>query len=212
MPRRCAPRNDMQKHAACPHRQGRCTRQNCHRLRTFPRVPPPCIRWRVPVFCMSLRTSAHTGVAIRVPAGKGNDKCAFGRICRRLRIRLRYCFLRCCAARRTDCHVAALLAMTCRNMRRVRIGKDVVPGKTATVYALSLASHRLAFAGAYPSFACHCEPVRTLVWQSASPQGKATINALLGEFVAFFVFAQSTAFCDVVLQGERIATSLRSSQ
>ena len=80
LPRRYAPRNDMQKHAACPHRQGRCTRQNCHRLRTFPRVPPPCTRWRVPVFCMSLRTSAHTGVAIRVPAGKGNDKCAFGRI------------------------------------------------------------------------------------------------------------------------------------
>ena len=44
LPRRCAPRNDMQKHAVCPHRQGRCTRQNCHRLRTFPRVPPPCTR------------------------------------------------------------------------------------------------------------------------------------------------------------------------
>ena len=34
------------------------------------RAPRPCTRAHVPAFCMSLRTSAHTGVAIRVPAEK----------------------------------------------------------------------------------------------------------------------------------------------
>ena len=32
------------------------------------RAPRPCTRAHVPAFCMSLRTSAHTGVAIRFPA------------------------------------------------------------------------------------------------------------------------------------------------
>ena len=35
----------------------------------FHRAPRPCTRRRVSVFCMSLRTSAHTGVAIRFSCG-----------------------------------------------------------------------------------------------------------------------------------------------
>ena len=78
LPRRCAPRND--------------------------KGGGPCTRRHLPVFCMSLRTSAHTGVAIRIPPAHG--------------------VLR-------------------RNV--------------------------LANAPTPPPSACHCEPVRTLVWQSASP-------------------------------------------
>ena len=63
----------------------------------------------------------------------------------RLRIRLKCCFSFCAAAGVTDCPVASLLAMT-------------MGGRTCTR------------AHVFPS-ACHCEPVRTLVRQSASPQG-----------------------------------------
>ena len=75
MPRRFAPRNDMQKLAACPHNTralpGCCRKASLQPLTPgmFPRTLrttslPPRTR---PSFCMSLRTSAHTGVAIRSP-------------------------------------------------------------------------------------------------------------------------------------------------
>ena len=60
--------------------------------------------------------------------------------------------------------------------------------------------------------ACHCEPVRTLVWQSASPQEQETVYSTLGKFAALFVFALSATLCYVLPQEKRIATSLRSSQ
>ena len=106
----------------------------------------------------------------------------------------------------------------------------------------------LATADALLSSACHCEPVRTLAWQSVLPAeepGKLAavwanshtptksvianqcahwcgnprprrrawqVSCCLGKFVVLFVFAQSVPFRFVVLQGVRIATSLRSSQ
>ena len=111
----------------------------------------------------------------------------------------------------TDCHVASLLAMTCRSLQRVRVCKDALPGKpvpptyspkvplafcflcgdadcpVASLLAMTVgevlapvdtpcllhtlrAKHPCTRAHVLPS-ACHCEPVRTLVWQSASPQG-----------------------------------------
>ena len=148
----------------------------CHRLLHTLRAPRPCTRAHVPAFCMSLRTSAHTGVAIRIPAEKPgksvvlransscfsyspkvlllvlphckengllrrfaprNDMQKFaacprlqGRTTRqarnRLRIRLKCYVLFCAAAGVTDCHVASLLAMTCRNLPRVRACKDAM--------------------------------------------------------------------------------------
>ena len=78
----------------------------------------PCKRRRVTVFSMSLRTSAHTGVAIRVPAVRHNKSAVLWanpqlfRICRKeLRSVLHY-------RRRTDCPVASLLAMTSINLPR----------------------------------------------------------------------------------------------
>ena len=119
---------------------------------------------------MSLRTSAHTGVAIRFPAVKpsklvllqANPYALF-------RIRPKYCFLLCPAARRTDCHVASLLAMTGENLLRVRVCQEVLPESV------------LAPAETHLSSACHCEPVRTLVWQSASPQRNLASGLLLGQ-------------------------------
>ena len=73
---RSAPRNDMQKFATCPQNSWAlpvyCRKTSLHpltRLRLLHtlRAPRPCNRRRVTVFCMSLRTSAHTGAAIRSP-------------------------------------------------------------------------------------------------------------------------------------------------
>ncbi len=261
MPRRFAPRNDMQKLAGCLRVQERAAMANLQLFRICPkycfsfcptarrtdchvasrlamtmgevlapvdtpcllhtlRAPRPCTRAHVPAFCMSLRTSAHTGVAIRVPAempGKlallranpqplsyspkvllsampcrkecglprrfapRNDmqklaacqhntwalpvycrkaslqsqtrcrlqhvianQCAhlwqsaspqkclaswhhFGQIRSPFRIRPKYYSPLCPAARRTDCHVASLLAMTCRNLPGVCVCKNVLP-------------------------------------------------------------------------------------
>ena len=117
---RSAPRNDMQKFATCPQNSWAlpvyCRKTSLHplthlRLLHTLRAPRPCNRRRVTVFCMSLRTSAHTGVAIRSP--------------------------------------------------------------------------------------------RREAWQA---------GCCLGKFVTPYVFALSAAFCHVLPQGLRIATSLRSSQ
>ena len=40
-----------------------------------------------------------------------------------------------------------------------------------------------------PPFACHCEPVRTLVWQSVTPQGNLASWQYLGQIRSFYVFA-----------------------
>ena len=61
-------------------------------------------------------------------------------------------------------------------------------------------------------FACHCEPVRTLAWQSASLRDGLPNFCGSGESVKRCEFALGATFCNAVLQGERIATSLRSSQ
>ena len=92
-----------------------------------------------------------------------------------------------CCRRRTDCHVASLLAMTCRNLLRVRI----IPGHcrctAGNALAIALTPHVsachcanvLATADSCPSSACHCEPVRTLVWQSVFPAEKPGKSVVL---------------------------------
>ena len=62
-----------------------------------------------------------------------------------------------------DCHVAPLLAMT--------VGEVLAPVDTPCLLHTLRAPTSLHSRTTYPSSACHCEPVRTLVWQSASPQG-----------------------------------------
>ena len=77
---------------------------------------------------MSLRASAHTGVAIRSPRMETWPVgTTLGKSVALPRIRLRRCSLLCAAAGDADCHVAPLLAMTCRRRAGVSIGNYVVP-------------------------------------------------------------------------------------
>ncbi len=132
-------------------------------------------------FCMSLRTSAHTCGNPFSPQKNSASWLLFGQIRSRLRIRPKYCFPSCCTARVTDCHVASLLAMTvgeaCHCEQRSCTRAHVLPS------------------------ACHCEPVRTLVWQSASRGDTLQIGCCFGEFVTPYGFAQSITFRFVQPQG-----------
>ena len=125
MPRRFAPRNDKGEGRPCPRAHVLPSACHCEPVRTLvwqSASPQKCLAsWQL-----------------------------FGQIRYALRICPKYCFPLCATARRTDCPVASLLAMTegeaCHCEQRSCPRAHVLPS------------------------ACHCEPVRTLVWQSASPQ------------------------------------------
>ena len=136
-----------------------CEPRPCTRAHVLPsachRAPRPCTRRRVSVFCMSLRASAHTGVAIRVPAGKRCKLVILRANSYALsRIRPKHCFLSCPAAGDADCHVASLLAMTCKNLLRVRTARTHYRGKFPPVCAFTQ-QRPFAHAEAPPSFAFH---------------------------------------------------------
>ena len=117
----------------------------CHRK------TQPCNRTRVSVFCMSLRTSAHTGVAIRIPAGMPGKLAAVWANSWRF----------------SDLPKVLLFVLCCRKeygLSRRCASRNDKGGRHI------LAPHVLATADTLPPSACHCEPVRTLVRQSASPQ------------------------------------------
>ena len=120
---RSAPRNDMQKFATCPQNSWAlpvyCRKMSLHplthlRLLHTLRAPRPCNRRRVTVFCMSLRTSAHTCGNPFSPQGSLASWYHFGQIRNAFRIRPKYCISFCTTVRSADCHVAPLLAMTDR--------------------------------------------------------------------------------------------------
>ena len=73
---------------------------------------------------MSLRTSAHTGVAIRVPAENPGNLVLLQANPLLFRIHPKYSLSLCATAGVTDCPVASLLAMTCNNLLPVHI----IPG------------------------------------------------------------------------------------
>ena len=106
-----------------------------HPLATAPTPPPsvchctprPCNRKHVAYFCMSLRTSAHTGVAIRVPAEKPSNLVLLQANPLLFRIHPKYSLSLCATAGVTDCPVASLLAMTCSNLLPVPIITRALP-------------------------------------------------------------------------------------
>ena len=103
-------------------------------LRTL-RTKRPCTRAHASSFSMSLRTSAHTGAAIRFPRRETwQTGTTLGKFVVLFRICPRRCFLQCCAAGEADCHVASLLAMTCRNLPPVRACNYALPAKPAAAY------------------------------------------------------------------------------
>ena len=65
-------------------------------------------------------------------------------------------------------HQGALVTPA-HNRPRIRLSSTPLHPQKRLFLLHSTAPHVLALAGASPSSACHCEPVRTLVWQSASP-------------------------------------------
>ena len=99
----------------------------------------PCTRSHAATFCMSLRGAGrlHRDVAIRVPAGAQNEKQYLRRIPNHLRICPNRSQLVKYLCGDADCHVASLLAMTCRNMRRVRMATTWCRGKFVTLSAFA---------------------------------------------------------------------------
>ena len=115
LPRRFAPRNDRRKFASCPRLPGGTAGKRS------------CTRRNASVFSMSLRTSAHTCGNPRPRRGTWQVGSTSGKFVALFRICLRHCSLVRAAARRTDCHVASLLAMTGENLLRVRVCQEVLP-------------------------------------------------------------------------------------
>ena len=170
LPRRSAPRNDMQKLAACQRLQQRGAGQ---------------IRTHLP--SLSLRASAHTGVAIRVPAEEPGKLAAVRANSYALsRIRPKYCFSFRAAAGDADCHVASLLAMT--------VGEVLAPAHT--------------------SFLLHVIASQCAHWRGNpfSPQRSLASWLLFGQIRRAFRIRPKYCFSFRAAAGERIATSLRSSQ
>ena len=149
MPRRFAPRNDKGEGRPCPRAHVLPSACHCEPVRTLvwqSASPQKCLAsWQL-----------------------------FGQIRYALRICPKYCFPLCATARRTDCPVASLLAMTegeaCHCEQRSCPRAHVLPS------------------------ACHCEPVRILVRQSASCGDTLQIGCCFGEFVTPYGFAQSITF------------------
>ena len=114
-----------------------------------------------PAFCTPyaphVLAPAHTSFLLHVIANQCAHWCGnpfspqrslaswllFGQIRRAFRICPKCSFSFCGTARSTDCHVASLLAMTCRSLPRVSGCNSVVPGKFVVLFgfAQSIAFH-----------------------------------------------------------------------
>ena len=170
---------------------------------------------------MSLRTSAHTGAAIRVPAampGKSvvlransqlfrirREELLFGLCCRRS-----YGLPRRFAPRNDMQKLAACphntwaLPVYCRKASL----QPLTPARLQHV----IANHVLATEATSLPSACHCEPVRTLAWQSvllAVVHGKSQHLRQIRNHPRIRL---KCCFFLAFSAGKRIATSLRSSQ
>ena len=124
LPRRFAPRNDMQKFAACSH----CKDALGQKRGTF----HPCPEVRKPTRFMDVIANqcAHWCGNPFSPQRSLASWHYFGQIRGTLsRIRLRHCPPSCPTAGVTDCHVASLLAMTCKRLSRCYVCKRVLPGQ-----------------------------------------------------------------------------------
>ena len=179
---------------------------------------PGCAHTYQTCHCEPVRTLVRQSAS---PQGNLAGWQYLGRIRDTLRIRPKYCFLFCATARSTDCHVASLLAMTCRNLPRVRIipghcrytaGKPPCTRKNASSFCIPLRQTLLQPQRPYLLLHVIANQCAHL-WQSASPQRNLATWYYFGQIrMHFSVFALSIASCFALPQGVRIATSLRSSQ
>ena len=107
------------------------------------------------------------------------------------------------AARRTDCPVASLLAMT--------VGEVLAPVDTPCLLH-TLRAPRPCTRAHVPAF---CMSLRTSAHTCGNPRPRRNawqVGTTSGKSAAPFVFARSTTFRYALPQGERIVPSLRSSQ
>ena len=213
MPRRFAPRNDNGGTSLHPPARSRVP----HTLR----AKHPCTRAHVlpsACHCEPVRTLVRQSAS---PQGNLASWQYLGRIRDTLRIRPKYCFSFCTAARSTDCRVASLLAMTCRNLPRVRIipghcrytaGKPPCTRKSASSFCIPLRQTLLQ--PQRPYLLLHVIANQCAHWCGNPRPRRETrqVGATSGKSAAPLVFALSTALRYVLPQGVRIATSLRSSQ
>ncbi len=145
----------------------------------------PCTREHVPVFCMSLRTSAHTGVAIRVPAGKANKLAILWANPQHLSYSPKVFPFAMSCRRVTDCHVAPLLAMT--------MGGRPCTRRHAPAFRTPCAPNILA--PAHTSFLLHVIANQCAHWCGNPFPRRNTwqVGNTLGEFVPTYEFALSAA-------------------
>ena len=157
---------------------------------------PPCLCTHLPTFCLSLQTTPCTRRSAPV-------------FCMSLRTSaLKWCgnphpwqkrrALQPCTGARTP-------------TRPVIANQCLAPADTRHVSA-HLARRVLATADTPPSSACHCEPVRTLVWQSVPPAAAHNEKQHVGRIRNRPRIRLKCYFFLPFPAGTRIATSLRSSQ
>ena len=137
---------------------------------------------------LSLRTSAHTGVAIRNPAGKlgklallrANSSC-FSYLPKVFLFVLWYCKEYGLPRRFAPRNDMQKFAACPHNSRALPVycRKTALHPQKRLFLLHSSAPNALATADTCPSSACHCEPVRTLVRQSVFPAGKPGKLAIL---------------------------------
>ena len=195
MSRRFAPRNDMQKLAGWLRLPGALP-EYCRKTVLSSRSAP--------AFSMSLRTSAHTGVAIRVPAWK---------LCK-------LAILRANLLRLSDLPKALIFVLFyCRESglsRRFAPRNDMqklagwlrLPGALPEYCRKTVLSSRSA-----PAFSMSLRTSAHTGVAIRSPRSNnQKVSSTFGEFVGYCGFAQAIALHLALQQGERIAPSLRSSQ
>ena len=166
MPRRFAPRNDMLKTATPLRLQGtgaairipwqkRGTLHPCPgaHIPTKPVIANQCAHW-----CGNPRPRRETGQV----------GCCLGKFVTLSVFAQRIAFRFCATARRTDCHVASLLAMTCRNMHLCAYATKWCHGKFMGLTYLPLGT---ALRHAPPQELRSVPSLRSLQWQKEGGLG-----------------------------------------
>ncbi len=170
MPRRFAPRNDMQKLAACPHNT-----------------------WALPVYCRKASLQPLTpGMFLRTLRAASLQPLT--------RVRLQHVIANHPLQPLKPICLLHVIANQCAHW----CGNPHPLAETPCIAAVHGCAHTYQ--------ACHCEPVRTLVWQSVLLAVAQNNKQHLRQIRSFYGFAGGICALFCAAAGKRIATSLRSSQ
>ena len=177
-----------------------------------------------PAFCTpyapNILALAHTSFLLHVIANQcahwcGNPRprretrqagCCLGKFVTPYVCALSAAILLCPTAGEADCHVASLLAMTCRNMQLPAVATAWCHGKFVTLSRIRLRRCFLLCATAGEAD-CHVAPLLAMTCRNMRRVSSCT-DLVLGKFAGGCVFALSTAFRYTLPQGGRIVPSL----